>query len=1786
MPATDPLTLTTSLRDAYLRYFDTAFRLRDPRLMAERRELMERDGVVTIEPLIEPVLPYEPAEAITDALSGSGLHARVPDVIGDMLFSSDGLFQLREHQANSLRHSVTPDGAAQRNVVVTSGTGSGKTECFLLPVLARLVDESLRAGEGDAPAHRWWDPEAKGEWRPARPAGSGRAPAVRAIVLYPTNALVEDQVSRLRRAVARGRQLGVSLWFGRYTGQTLGHGKLPRRISEAATTAAELREMERDRERLISSDTELLSEFPDPHGGELLTRWDMIAAPPDILVTNFSMLNVALMRQREEPLLRATADWLRADPARALTLVVDELHAYRGTQGSEVALIIRSLLRRLGLGPRSPQLRIIATSASLEPGEAGVAFLEQFFGVDGTTFVELPGHPRPVTPKLRIDGDAVERLAAAGEPPQRTVEGTCLDEAFASACVPSGQATPVATPLSSVVERAVSRPVSAAAVDWMLTGLSKPSEQGTIAIPLRSHAFVRTIRGLWACANPTCDHVPVGDREGRTVGRLLSVPSTRCGCGGRVLEALYCFQCGEVSLGGFVPPDLSHQDGSYWYLSSRPSSPEAAGRPVFRRAWGREYMWYWPGPCPEDVKPWTHTPPGGSPVKLAFIPAELDPYAGCLQPWAGSGTMLSLSIPEQEGSDQIRVPALPERCPRCGAHERNAEPKRYFRGLVRSPIRAHTTGTARTSQILVDRLVRGLGSAPGEGRTIVFTDSRDDAAGTAAGLELNHYRDLLRQLTTRMLEEAEPPWPSCAEPREASSSPQQQDAIDALMSAQPRLWSALRLEAKGAADDEDTAVIHAAEEREAAAGAALSWDHVVGRVRGDLVTLGVNPAGPLPSASDQAPDGHWWELHPPPEPGLWRAVSPEQAGPGRRHSDALLSNHLADAVFSRGGRDLESIGIGWLEPQRPVITPLDLPAPDATQVLRTAIRLLGLSGRYPGGSGADLGSAGLQLRRFATRLASQHQLSLNALLDQIQQAMRDSRVLEGWCLRPEGLAITLAADDACWRCQLCGRVHLHRSAGLCSFGCASGSLVAEPRPAEEDDYYQWLAHEPSRRMHVEELTGQTKPLREQRRRQRLFKGAILDSPAEIPLTEGIDVLSVTTTMEAGVDIGSLQAVMMANMPPERFNYQQRVGRAGRKGQPWSFALTLCRDRTHDDYYFNHPERITGDRPRAPYLDLSRPEIVRRVIAAEALRRAFLALPEVLGTRAAQSRSTHGAFGLAEDWDAYRPHVSDWLTGSRSIPEIIGGLTCHAPLKPEDLAALEPWVRQGLVTQIDEAVANSGLIQAELSERLAASGLLPMFGFPSQLRSLYSQSARSYEQEEEARVSDRPLRMAISSFAPGAEVVRDKYLHRCIGFSAYRMRGRRPEPINPLGDALSVAVCPECRSLRVLTADELQTEIACPTCPPQGPDGSPRLMHAFRMYQPRGFRTDYNPRDFDDQAERGGLLGAPLLAWEPGAGDPAVLPAITARTAGGVQVFDVNDNDGDLFDLVHHDDGVDVIVPTPSLYSGNATGLMKRLAEREPFEHAAIGSVRPTDVLVLGLDRLRHGSEPGPLVVEEHRPAGTAALWSLGELMRIASADELEVDPKEIEAGLQAYRVHGGTSRRVFLADSLDNGAGYCTELGRPQVLTSVLERIVNHIGAKLAAEPHCADCDSSCPDCLRSYDNRRIHAYLDWRLGLDLAELCLGRDLSVERWLKRGEGIARSIAAGFDLEAVQLGNLWAVGEPGGPLACMAHPLWPPGDRSLRPECREARRAAADRPVQWSDLYSGALWPDRVAQLLR
>ena len=119
--------------------------------------------------------------------------------------------------------------------------------------------------------------------------------------------------------------------------------------------------------------------------------------------------------------------------------------------------------------------------------------------------------------------------------------------------------------------------------------------------------MVRGLRGMWACCDPQCSAVD-SKAGGRRVGRLFTTPRATCTCGSRVLELLYCFECGDISLGGYVVKDI---DAGVRLLGTTAVNPgERRAVPVFKRTWN-EYAWYWPLPAGWDgsLEAWKRSVP-------------------------------------------------------------------------------------------------------------------------------------------------------------------------------------------------------------------------------------------------------------------------------------------------------------------------------------------------------------------------------------------------------------------------------------------------------------------------------------------------------------------------------------------------------------------------------------------------------------------------------------------------------------------------------------------------------------------------------------------------------------------------------------------------------------------------------------------------------------------------------------------------------------------------------------------------------------------------------------------------------------------------------------------------------------------------------------------------------------------------------------------------------------------------------------------------------------------------
>ena len=412
--------------------------------------------------------------------------------------------------------------------------------------------------------------------------------------------------------------------------------------------------------------------------------------------------------------------------------------------------------------------------------------------------------------------------------------------------------------------------------------------------------------------------------------------------------------------------------------------------------------------------------------------------------------------------------------------------------------------------------------------------------------------------------------------------------------------------------------------------------------------------------------------------------------------------------------------------------------------------------------------------------------------------LRKAKVI-GHGVELEKVSIQLVPDDATvYRCTNCRRVHLYKP-NMCT-SCyhplqkvqLQNGDFETPRSIQENNYLaRYLVQkEAPHRIRVEELSGQTEnPFDRQKRFKNIILGTYKDGKTKKVLNrEVIDALSVTTTMEVGVDVGQLQAVMQANMPPTRFNYQQRIGRAGRRGQAFAFILTFCKSQSHDTYYFQHPDKICNDAPPPPFLTKKQPQIIQRLLHKELLRIVFQDLQDEYTTHAQiypmdSTRKEwgdmivndiHGEFLPATYWDnhlqmcrvhnkSFKDVVTDKLMCLQKDGTIDEVIQCLLE-DNHDVQSLSFDITQ-FIRSIDEAVAHCQEPTKGLAHHLAEEGLLPLYGMPTQTRNLYydfsakgTNSVNSAHHEWAPKVISRELEVAIFEFAPGSQLVKDhKYI---------------------------------------------------------------------------------------------------------------------------------------------------------------------------------------------------------------------------------------------------------------------------------------------------------------------------------------------------------------------------------------------------------------------------------------------
>jgi DEAD/DEAH box helicase domain-containing protein len=1078
------------------------------------------------------------------------------------------------HQREAIREAQRlGEQSAKPALVITAGTGAGKTESFLLPVLNDLFRQPR-----------------------------GQRQGVRCIILYPMNALVNDQVDRVHE------------WLSEQDDITLFHftSETPEDSRQANQDHAPRWEKEPFRIRTRQEARGL-----ETHQGKAI---DLQREPrgrvPDILITNYSMLEYMLSRPQDGVFF---GDALRA-------LVLDEAHLYTGTLAAEITLLLRRLLRRCGLPPE--QVLQLATSATIGSGAAGELedFASQLFTkrrdlvrvIRGRVqeYVPPPSAP-PAQPPVAATVNAKEWLVRATQ----SVDGKALIE-DAEQCHQLNENLPLFVAEAEVLSAAKSAGQKPAVLLYEALGRaplfqqaklalaeqqrlslrnlarllwhedSQASWQATITmlqmgaaarntpgghplLPHRLHLLARPTDGLVVCLNDAC--AAPANLKLQGLGGVSAGYMDHCSyCRSATLSLERCANCGETVLAGIN--DKHRKSRRFWPIPQHDRSLK-----VLRYSWQ---------PCAPEPSVWLERQTG--------------------EP-AGAG---------MAGLPLYQVSA----CPHCQADAPADEAGRS------SDWRSFVTSAEQTLSLLAETALAELPELPNPNnawlpargrRMLAFSDSRTEAARLGPRLRLQHEIRLVRaalarcavktpaadEATIQYLEE------SLATLRSQLAAPaltpylrqhltKQYEQIRQSLSAARQggaieMWLELLKQEAGIDEllDVETAHKHEAEtwrhltKREWDANAGQIHQHLLQLVGWELArtplrrVVSVETLGLLEVA--------YPGLEALPVPEQIAGVLPTAAGEALAQAWSDFLAALCDTLRMEGvvtlrekgeqdGLQYGRIPIGrWAaEEKRRGQYLLSFIGQRDTQRRRQFARVVLERAGLPAEQAIVLAP---DLLRAAYRQLKQHAgRELHWLKVETQQT-NDSPIEALQIYFPH---LTLRRPPQLYRCDRTG--HIWPRSVL---GCSYESTLGRLQPVSHEE----LNHDPrvgrqrtelesatvfELALWAEEHSAQLAP-RENRRLQDLFKLGVRN------------ILSSTTTLELGIDIGGLNAVLLSNVPPSKANYLQRAGRAGRRADGSSVVLTFARPCPFDREVFARFGDYLARAYRSPQIFLDRQRVVRR-----------------------------------------------------------------------------------------------------------------------------------------------------------------------------------------------------------------------------------------------------------------------------------------------------------------------------------------------------------------------------------------------------------------------------------------------------------------------------------------------------------------------------------------------------------------------------------------------------------------
>ncbi len=1637
----DPIRFRDDLSATLARYITTAAAVssaRAPRLSRAVADKCAQSELVR-GPFVESLPDFEKGESIEELVANGALHGAWSTLSESEEGRSLWRRRLHLHQSAAI--------GRDESYLVATGTGSGKTESFLFP----LIDDLLHQGE------------------PGRPG-------VRAILVYPLNALANDQMHRIARLLFR--DLGdPGITLGRFTGQ----------VRSDATRANE--------EARLTTTPTFQADFPDERHAPrnwLLARGEMLENPPHILVTNYAMLEHILLLPRNRALLAgADVRWL----------VLDEVHTYTGAQAIEVAFLLRKLKARLGI-PQG-QIRCVGTSASLNPAkrEELARFAEDLFGEP------FPGGDDAViTAKRRLhsaltDGKEPKTLLAS----DWAKAGRVLAKLRKKGCLAPDNAGYLTEEWNEAMRE----------VGLKVLILDSQLQFGeALMARLAGLAEVRAVAdALRECALPFTDLAArVFPSESAETSRTALTALISLGVLARpsvpgafpLLPARFHLAASGVE---GVALRLSANDAENWSdLRLSRNGVHIAGAPAYSlfvcRNCGEPYVEGWDDgrmlhPRPEISR-------GAKRRVLRLIRAgeaatEIDPDEGesetsdkqLFEFFADTGKLadgpedgvLSLAVaPMRDDPEERR--SYVRKCLSCGAKGgRFAEPV--------TPIHPGDDALASVmAQTLLEALPppRGKSSqAPMQGRNLlVFADNRQDAAFFAPFFERTARDQAMRASMVQALRQ------------------EADEALD-LMGLRDGVWTALRRSGFRLYDRRNPEALSSTAAKDRLM-ALIAAELCGGPLRVSLEALGLITV--QYEGSDRIAQR------------LTESVAPEYRG-----LVPALVRFLLDLIRqSRAINDLENIDLTdesiWGERQATADISWSLTRTHKSRRLRTLL--------------SEQGRLNRPLWVLVDRLGIPEKQARDILDDFWQEAIRPQHKLlkqvgHGHVLNLAAMRFVATAEGELRRCESCGASSQIDLRGVCTAWRCTGRTV--PVSARERTEMHQRNHYIVR--------YERQPLSGIAREHTAAISITERSETEERFRQGeINLLSCTTTMEMGVDLGELEAVFCRNVPPGIANYQQRAGRAGRRAQAAPVALMMARSGRYDQAKFNDLRGYLEALPPAPYLTLDNPSFFRRhqvsCLLAGWLDRRLAGhertgaprLRDVLEERL--DRTTEGA--LLTDLSAWL--ASDAGIATHAVAEdMVATLPArldHVGLAAGELtehtrAEITRWIRATCArwrelndayekarAALDDSGANEQArmratrrmsarqgdmkryLDRFLVETLSREAVIPTYSFPVHSIHLEIVTERGPHgvSDERALQLDRDAAMAVAEYAPGAEVVAGGRIWTSAGITRRAIVGTEDAWM----EKGFYRICPACQHAeRHHDRDDFGEN--CIQC------GASVSGRGRKFIEPVGFLTSYADRQGRD----------------PGASRLRVRPVDEARLLTKARPEDFRGSDlarvthffapaiapegsqpGRMLVLNRGPQGAGYLWcsaceyarPAPQDALGGAE-IRKKHKNPRTGDQCRVESLRwPVDLAHVFETDLR-GIRIDQSVPDfsdretdkDRRAARDGFLRTLAEALRLAAADILETDPRDLRATVELP----GAVPLVILSDSVPGGAGYCRRLLDDLQFSA---RVLLSRAIAVLDCPRDSDCETSCSRCLNDYSNQvhwdqfNRHPALHWLRGL------------------------------------------------------------------------------------------------------